>query len=635
MINYSLKKIFNPIIFFALIVTVFFFDIIFLGKTYFLRDLTFIFHPWKMFVTQYIQIGKMPLWNHYAFCGMPHLANWQSAVFYPFSMFFSFFNFVIALKLYFIVNMFIGGMFVYLFSRQNKLTKWQSIATAILFSLNGYMITKIEFLSYFGANIWIFALLLFRKNPIILGLAISFAFFAGHQIFFCILMILIFYFFMDFNVIKTKSILKNLILAGFISLGIVACQILPTIELAKYSERAAKGIEPIIAMFYSLKYSDLFNFLSPYLSLDKNAFYIGEKFGWTKSFYVGFIVFAFILWKTLTLPLNRTKVLGFFLLVMGILFSLGDSTPIYPWFYKHFFSFIVIRYPFKLMIFSIVGIILLFQESLKNFRPAPLLVLLFTVELLVIPWNFQPKINDSYFSIKPDTVGFFEKNLKYSRFILSPGTETGRSLKAKNLMEGWQKARSFLYGLVCLPYHIPYAYGIGEPLAPSLISGLVNAAYTQKNPREAIPFYKKLGVKYLICKNKLNNDSGYKLEPFTSLNIYSIKDVPENTLFTPETKVRNISISFGKILAVINSDKKTEITFNETYLPGWKTYINKKSVPTYSSNEGFRKFEIVEGENRIWQIYMPGSYKIGLIISIIFICGILIFSMIKLNKKIQ
>ena len=42
------------------------------------------FQPWLEFNRTMIRAGRLPLWNPYAGCGAPHLANGQSAVFDPF-----------------------------------------------------------------------------------------------------------------------------------------------------------------------------------------------------------------------------------------------------------------------------------------------------------------------------------------------------------------------------------------------------------------------------------------------------------------------------------------------------------------------------------------------------------------------
>ena len=51
--------------------------------TFFMRDLTYLFHPWRTLSAQFIQGGHLPLWNSYEMGGMPFLANGQSSILYP------------------------------------------------------------------------------------------------------------------------------------------------------------------------------------------------------------------------------------------------------------------------------------------------------------------------------------------------------------------------------------------------------------------------------------------------------------------------------------------------------------------------------------------------------------------------
>ncbi len=51
-----------------------------------LMDPVLQFQPWLEFNRRMIRSGRLPLWNGYAGCGAPHLANGQSAVFDPFHL---------------------------------------------------------------------------------------------------------------------------------------------------------------------------------------------------------------------------------------------------------------------------------------------------------------------------------------------------------------------------------------------------------------------------------------------------------------------------------------------------------------------------------------------------------------------
>lgn len=55
------------------------------GWSLFYGDIILQFIPWRSFASDCFKHGYIPLWNPYAYCGMPFLANGQSALFYPFN----------------------------------------------------------------------------------------------------------------------------------------------------------------------------------------------------------------------------------------------------------------------------------------------------------------------------------------------------------------------------------------------------------------------------------------------------------------------------------------------------------------------------------------------------------------------
>ena len=55
-------------------------------KNYLITDPVRQEYPWRYLEVSIENIGQLPLWNPYTFGGSPLLANFQSAVFYPFNI---------------------------------------------------------------------------------------------------------------------------------------------------------------------------------------------------------------------------------------------------------------------------------------------------------------------------------------------------------------------------------------------------------------------------------------------------------------------------------------------------------------------------------------------------------------------
>ena len=71
--------------------------------------------PWLLFNREELGAGRLPVWNPYNACGVPHLANYQSSVFSPFSLPFYLMRLKFALLLTAGCKLYLLGLFTYLF----------------------------------------------------------------------------------------------------------------------------------------------------------------------------------------------------------------------------------------------------------------------------------------------------------------------------------------------------------------------------------------------------------------------------------------------------------------------------------------------------------------------------------------
>ena len=71
--------------------------------------------PWLMWNRDEFAAGRVPLWNPSNGAGAPHLANYQSAVFSPFSLPYYFLSFKAALVVSAALKLFLIGFFAYLY----------------------------------------------------------------------------------------------------------------------------------------------------------------------------------------------------------------------------------------------------------------------------------------------------------------------------------------------------------------------------------------------------------------------------------------------------------------------------------------------------------------------------------------
>jgi len=80
----------DGIIFLFLIglIVLYFSKVFFGGYCYFEYDIMQEWYPWQVFTQEMLRNRTVPLWDPFTHCGKPHLANLQTAVFYPLAILF-------------------------------------------------------------------------------------------------------------------------------------------------------------------------------------------------------------------------------------------------------------------------------------------------------------------------------------------------------------------------------------------------------------------------------------------------------------------------------------------------------------------------------------------------------------------
>jgi hypothetical protein len=91
-----------------------------------LMDAVLQFQPWWEFNRRMVREGMLPLWNPYAGCGAPHLANGQSAVFDPFNVAAYFGETPVAFAWIATGRLFAAGLGMFLLARSDGSPGWST-----------------------------------------------------------------------------------------------------------------------------------------------------------------------------------------------------------------------------------------------------------------------------------------------------------------------------------------------------------------------------------------------------------------------------------------------------------------------------------------------------------------------------
>ena len=130
-------------------------------------DVTRLNLPLKWFDVQAIRAGEIPLWNHYLYAGMPHLAESESGLFYPG-------NFLLHLpgdffylaNLTYILHFILAGLFADLWLRGRGVNRAVAFFGAVLFQTAPFLLFHITSMALLQSIVW-FPLILWLADRII------------------------------------------------------------------------------------------------------------------------------------------------------------------------------------------------------------------------------------------------------------------------------------------------------------------------------------------------------------------------------------------------------------------------------------------------------------------------------------
>ena len=300
------------------------------------------FYPKISLINKLLKSGKVPLWNPFILGGTPLLATFQSAIFYPLNLIFTFFNIGSAMTYSILLHLFLGGLFMFLFLRSLKLNRFSSFFGSLVFIFNNYIIGYLQWSVFIHTIIWL-PLALFLVNKIIekkewkyslfLGLVFGIQILAGElELFFYSLFFIVCY--LIFRIISTKE--KDYIKLSFIFLVAVlfsiclgAIHLLPAAEFANLSGREY-SYSYVSATASSLP--DLIKVIMPnfFGSETQNNYFGSKTYLESGFFYVGIIT---LILSIVALLIVKNKIKWFFFGFGALILLLVFKTHLYALFY--------------------------------------------------------------------------------------------------------------------------------------------------------------------------------------------------------------------------------------------------------------------------------------------------------------
>ena len=366
------------------LVAVFFRDIL-LQKAFMWEDFLYQYYPWRNFAAVSLASGELPLWNPYTFNGMPFQADIQTALFYIPNLLLTLFVRgehlpFYALEVHNVLHFAIAAICMYYLAKQYGLKNWSALFSGLVFGLSGFLITHAIHQTFVCQVAWLpLIVLLFRKallqrsfvSMILGGALLSQAVLAGSPqlslyIFFFLFVLFLFEF---ISLSRSQGFMPSLpmapIAAGFIIIAVAlsAIQLLPTTELAGYSQRAEITYQK--SLDGSLTWEQLITLVAPKffgtMTAQGVTFWGPGGYGQyiETCLYIGIAGLVFTL---LALPLiRRNPGVAFYsgVLLFALLYALGDSFILHKFFFHLVPGFEKFRNPGRMaLMFTFAGALL-------------------------------------------------------------------------------------------------------------------------------------------------------------------------------------------------------------------------------------------------------------------------------------
>lgn len=116
-------------------------------QVFFHHDIQYYFYPYHKLVADTVASGALPLWNPYAFGGIPLLGDGQTAIFSPPNWLFFLLPAAQALTLVVLLQFSIAGTGAFLYVRSLGLGLWAATVAALSFMFSGFLVARVVHLS--------------------------------------------------------------------------------------------------------------------------------------------------------------------------------------------------------------------------------------------------------------------------------------------------------------------------------------------------------------------------------------------------------------------------------------------------------------------------------------------------------
>lgn len=339
-------------------------------------DFNSLYYPFYTFLHRELHGGVLPLWNPYAFSGMPGVAYTHSSIFYPLNLLTFLFvpDFTYqTLEALAILHYFLAAVFTYALVRNLGRSRFAAFIAGLIYPFSGYLIAHFGHLSQIEVTIWLPLAFLFlhraleRRSPaeaILGGVVLAISLLGGHtQVSLYMITVLTLYWLYYagwlgqlWRRFRWRLMLQSVALYATlmaVAAGVSAFQLISTAELVGQTPRAEISYD--ISAQYSMAPAALITLAVPHyfgLSAANHWGYWAPEDGNLTEFY-GYCGVVTLVLAALGLLLRRNRYSWFFagLALLSLLLSLGGYTALQRLVYHFVPAYNMVRVPARYLSF--------------------------------------------------------------------------------------------------------------------------------------------------------------------------------------------------------------------------------------------------------------------------------------------
>src|SRR5438477_1004733 len=336
------------------------------SHTFVFRDFGYFGYPVAFYHRQSFWRGEIPLWNPLNLFGLPFLAQWNTLVLYPGSLFYLLFPLTWSLAMFGLGHQFLAGLGMYLLSHRWARNRLAAAVAGMAFAFNGLTLNCLMWPNNIAALAWMPLVVLSverawqKGGRTVLSAAVigAMQMLAGAPE-------LILLTWLALGVLCLNAALSNhcwgVCFRRFFSVvvvvaGVTAIQMFPFLDLLRHSQRSLGFATDDSAM----PATGWANLVVPLFESIRTAqqVYLQAHQVWTSSYYTGIGVLAFAVMGAWLARTRRVWLLAG-MTVLGLVLALGDAGYLYKILRRAIPLFGFMRYPIKFVSLAVFCVPLL------------------------------------------------------------------------------------------------------------------------------------------------------------------------------------------------------------------------------------------------------------------------------------